>query len=132
MISAVSFIYHLWSDFKKENTARLFASLFPAALKLKLEGNYYLLTNYTYLKDYYQLEQETSLFTMLQLSLQKIIKLGRHWFWHADIYFQQTIGNAPVNVPTIFTRNRIGYEGKLGFKNLEIAFGAEVKYSYSI
>lgn len=116
------------ADFKKENTVRLFASLFPAALKLKIEGNYYLLTNYTYLTSYYELQQESSLFTMLQLSLQKTIKLGKHWFWHSDVYFQQTIGNAPVNVPTIFTRNRIGYEGSLGYKNLDIAFGLDTRY----
>lgn len=117
------------ADFKKENTARLFASLFPAALKLKLEANYYAVTNYTYITDFYHLQQETSLFTVLQISAQKIFRIGRRWFWHADVYFQQPIGNAPVNLPLIFTRNRIGYEGKLGFKNLDIAFGAEVKYA---
>lgn len=115
-------------DYKKENTTHLFASLFQPALKLRLSGHYYLLTNYTYITDFYKLQQESTLFNMLQLALQKTIKLGKSWYWHADIYYQQVIGNAPVNVPAIFTRNRIGYEGKLGFKNLEIAFGAEVRY----
>ncbi len=67
----------------------------------------------------------------MQVGAQKTIKLGKRWNWHADIYFQKTIGNAPVNVPLIFTRNRIGYEGNLGFKNLDIAFGAEVRYHTS-
>ena len=33
-----------------------------------------------------------------------------------------------MNVPLIFTRNRIGYEGTLGFRKLNIAFGLEIKY----
>ena len=56
------------------------------------------------------------------------MKLGKHWNWHAEIYFQQAVGNAPVNVPLIFTRNRIAYEGNLGLKNLDIAFGTEIRY----
>ena len=113
--------------FKKENTTHLFASLLQPALRLNLSGHYYLLTNYSYITKYYQLEQ-SGVFNFLQIALQKTIKLGKRWNWHADIYFQQTIGNAPVNVPLIFTRNRIGYEGNLGFKNLDIAFGAEARY----
>ena len=116
------------TDFKKENTTRLYASLWQPALRLKMSGNYYLMTNYSYLTNFYQLNQESSLFNVLQLALQKTFKLGKRWFWHADLYYQQVIGNAPVNVPALFTRNRIGYEGSLGFKNLDIAMGAEVKY----
>jgi hypothetical protein len=33
-----------------------------------------------------------------------------------------------VHVPLLYTRNRIAYEGNLGFKNLDIAMGAEVRY----
>ena len=44
------------SDFKKENTTHLFASLWQPALRLKLSGHYYLLTNYAYLSDYYHLQ----------------------------------------------------------------------------
>jgi len=31
----------------------------------------------------------------------------------------------------VYTRNRIGYEGKLGYKNLNTAFGLEVRYHTS-
>ena len=116
------------SDFKKENTTRLYASLWQPALRLNMSGNYYLMTNYTYLTDFYQLKQESSLFNIFQLAVQKTFKIGKRWLWHADLYYQQVIGSAPVNVPAFFTRNRIGYEGNLGFKNLNIAMGAEVKY----
>ena len=115
-------------NFKKENTTHLFASLLQPSLNLKLSGHYYLITNYTYLSDFYKLEQEGTLFNFLQIAVQKSIRLGRRWWWHADVYLQRKIGNAPVNTPLIFTRNRIGYEGNLGFKNLDIAFGSEIRY----
>jgi hypothetical protein len=116
------------TDFKKENTTHLFASLYQSSLKLRLTGHYYLLTNYAYLQKYYQLDQSNSLFNVLRISVEKTIRLGKHWNWHADIYFQQALGNGPVNLPLIFTRNRIAYEGNLGFKNLNIAFGLESRY----
>lgn len=115
-------------NLKKENIVHLSAALYQPLLKLKLSGHYYLLTNYTYLRNWYELAQEGTVFNTLQIAVQKTIDLGKNWKWHADVYFQQVIGNAPVNLPAVFTRNRIGYEGKLGFPNLNIAFGAEIKY----
>jgi len=115
-------------DFKKENTTHLFASLYQAALKLRLSGHYYLLTNYTYIKDYYKLNQFGSIFNVLRITAEKTIKLGKRWKWYADIYFQQAVGNAPVNLPLVFTRNRIAYEGNLGFKNLDMTLGLEMRY----
>jgi hypothetical protein len=65
---------------------------------------------------------------VLRVDVQKTFRLGKSWYWHADVYVQRKIGNAPVNLPLIFTRNRLGYEGNLGFKNLDIAFGMEARY----
>jgi len=118
-------------DFKKENNTHLFASYFLPSFKFRLTGHYYLATNYTYLTDYYQLQQESALFNVLQIAAEKTIKLGKRWNWHAEVYFQQAVGNAPIHVPVIYTRNRIAYEGNLGFKNLHIAMGAEVRYRSS-
>lgn len=116
------------AELKKENNTRLLISYFLPALQLRLTGNYFLLTNYTYLRNYYEVQQESSLFNLLMVGVEKTIKLGRRWNWHAEIWLQQKIGDAPVNVPPLYTRNRIGYEGNLGFKNLAIAFGAEIRY----
>jgi Putative porin len=115
-------------NFKKENNTHLQASYFLPSFKFKLSGHYYLATSYTYITKYYELKQEASLFNVLQIAAEKTIKLAKRWNWHADIYFQQVIGNAHVNLPTIYTRNRIAYEGNLGFKNLDIAMGVELKY----
>jgi Putative porin len=115
-------------NFKKENNTHLFASYYLPWFKFRLTGHYYLLTNYSYITHYNELQQENTLFNVLQIALEKTIKLGKRWNWHTETYFQQVIGNAPVNVPTIFTRNRIAYEGNLGFKNLDIALGLEFRY----
>jgi hypothetical protein len=122
------YLHHTIETFKKENNTHLYVSYMLPSFKLRLAGHYYLLTNYSYISKYYQLKQESSLFNVLQIDLQKTVKLGKHWNWHAEFYFQQVVGNAPVHVPAIYSRNRIGYEGNLGFKNLDIAFGAEVRY----
>ncbi len=115
-------------DFKKENNTHLFASYFLPSFKFRLTGHYYLATNYTYLTNYYQLKQENTLFNVLQIAVEKTIKIGKRWNWHAEVYFQQVVGSAPVNMPVIYTRNRFAYEGNLGFKNLDIAFGIEARY----
>ena len=118
-------------DFKKENNTHLFASYFLPSFKFRLTGHYYLATNYTYVKDYYQLQQESTLFNMLQIAVEKTIKIGKRWNWHTEIYFQQAVGNAPIHVPVIYARNRIAYEGNFGFKSLDIAIGAEIRYRSS-
>lgn len=115
-------------NLKKENNTHLFASYFLPNFRFRLTGHYYLITNYTYYRAFYKVQQENTLFNLLQIALHKTIKFGKRWNWHADIYFQQKIGDAPVNMPAFFTRNRIGYEGNLGFKNLDIAMGTEIRY----
>jgi hypothetical protein len=115
-------------DFKKENTTHFFASLTQPRSRMNVSGHYYLLTNYTYIQNYYELSQETSLFNVLQISAERSFKLGKKFAWHSEIYFQQVIGNAPVNLPLIFTRNRFAYEGPTGFKNLNISTGIEFRF----
>jgi hypothetical protein len=86
------------------------------------------MTNYSYVTNFYELQQFGALFNVLRITAQKTFRIGKSWNWHADIYFQQAIGDAPVNLPLIFTRHRLAYEGTLGFKNLNIAFGLEGRY----
>jgi hypothetical protein len=44
------------------------------------------------------------------------------------VVLQQTAGSTPVHVPLIISYNQLGYEGKLGFPNLVIKFGLEIRY----
>ncbi|HEY4149235.1 MAG TPA: putative porin [Chitinophagaceae bacterium] len=116
-------------NYKKENTLRLFAVLDQPEHKLRLSGSYYLVTNYTYFKDYYHTDQAAGVFNLLQVTANKETRLRKHLLWISEITLQQKAGNAPVNVPLLFTRQRIGYEGTLGFPNLRMSTGLEFKYN---
>jgi len=117
------------NSFNKENILKFFGNVDVPFLKMKLSGAYFLATNFTYFNGYYHPEQASSPFNLLQVSADKDFKLTRHLIWHAQVALQQRIGDGPVNVPLFYTRNRIGYEGNLGFKNLVLNTGLEIKYN---
>src|SRR5262249_41577369 len=86
-------------------------------------------SNYTYFSDYYHTDQASGVFNLLQVSAEKTFKLTRHLRWVAELTLQQKAGNAPINVPLVYTRHRIGYEGSLGFPSLKLSTGLEIKYN---
>ena len=128
--SAFNYMKAATPDLKKENITHLYATIFQPLLKLGLSGNYYLMTNYTYYTDFDKINQYNSLFNVLQIGLNKVFETGRtkQWKWRTEVYFQQVVGGAPLHIPTFYTRNRLGYEGKLGYPKLNLAAGFEVKY----
>jgi hypothetical protein len=131
-----SFIYDARSNFhldkggsfSKENTVHFFGRIMNDRLRVNLGADYYLISNYLYVSDYFRLRQENALFNVLRLSAQKTFRLLKHINWHAEVYLQQKTGNVDVNMPLLFTRNRIAYEGNFGFPNLNFAGGFEVRY----
>ncbi len=123
-----SFGFGVPGFFKKENVIHLFGSIDQPILKLKLTGDYYLLNDYPYFQDYYKAAQEPNPFNILRISADKIVNVGRHWVLRANLVLQQRAGNSPVNIPFFVTHDQFGYEGKLGYKNLLIAFGVELRY----
>lgn len=123
-----SFSYQTPADLSKENTTHIFASLDQPQHQLRLSGSYYLVSNYTYFTNYDEAQQQSTLFNILQISAEKVFILHKHWKWRASVVFQQKAGPAPVNIPAILTRNQFGYEGNLGFRNLDLAFGLEARY----
>jgi hypothetical protein len=127
--SISSFYLDTSQNFKKENNTDIFGSIDVPRIGLKLTGTYSLLSNYTYYKSFSQPDQYSTLFNVLQLTAQKQFNIGhKGWNWRTWVILQKISGNAPVNLPLILTRNQIGYDGKLGFKNLLISFGLEFRY----
>src|SRR5450755_1420985 len=114
--------------FNKENVVHLFGSIDQPKLGLTLSGNYYLLTNYPYFKNYYIAAQDVSPFNVLIVSADKRLALTRHLIVRVLAVLHKEAGNSPVNIPVFVTHGQIGYEGKLGFRNLVIAFGLEFRY----
>jgi hypothetical protein len=64
----------------------------------------------------------------LRLNAYKTFRLGKHFNLHTELYVQQKAGAADVNFPLLFNRNRLMYEGTLGFRNLKMALGIETRY----
>ncbi len=114
-------------NYKKENIARLFANVEIPQQNLRLTGNYYLVNNYVYFDSFFTSKQEATLFNVLDIGLEKKIRLNRRFNWYTEIHLQQTTGNAPVHIPFIYTRNRIAFEGNF-YKNLFLSTGLEFRY----
>jgi hypothetical protein len=116
------------TNFNKENLTNIFGELDQPRRNLTLTGSYYLISNYTYFTDYNKPRQATALFNLLQVGAEKEFKLSRRLRWYAELVFQQKTGNAPVNVPLFYTRNRFELASNLGFKNLDFHLGTELRY----
>jgi hypothetical protein len=112
---------------KKENTTRFSGKIDNADLNLSVAGEYNLISNYTFFKDFFTPQQEATLFNLLHLSAEKKFKLRGRWNLYSEIHLQQTSADAPVNVPFIYMQNRLSFEANL-YKNLFLATGVEVRY----
>ena len=123
-----SFGFGVNQNFNKENVIHLFGSYDQPKLALTLTGNYYLMNNYPYFSGYYTPAQETNPFNVLIVSADKRIDITRHLILRASVYLQKVAGGSPVHIPLFVTQDQIGYEGKLGFKNLVLATGLEIRY----
>ena len=87
------------------------------------------MSNYSYFQDYYKdIASASALFNLLQISIRKQFSLARHLNWRTNTVIQQVAGSSPVHVPLIVSTNQIGYDGTLGFRNLVISFGTEIRY----
>lgn len=111
----------------KENVVQLQLASANKYLKYNLEVNYFLYTNYTYFRSYTESAQFTTPFNLLQIIGHKQIDFGSFSFL-GDGAFQQIAGDAPLQLPTIWARVRLGYNARL-FKNLNLFTGLEGKYN---
>lgn len=115
-------------SYKKENITKIFATINVPPASLQLGGEYYLISNYTYFKDFYNSDQYSSIFNVLHVYAQKKIKVAKHLSWYLDGHFQQVAGNAPIHLPLVLARTRFAFEGNF-FKNLFLSTGIEARYN---
>lgn len=114
-------------NFNKENSTHVWASYYNPKQKIRLSGNYYLLSNYLYFDSFFTARQEATLFNILHLSAEKQFKLNKRLNLFAELHVQQSTANAPVNLPFISTRLRFSYDANL-FTNLFFSTGLEIRY----
>lgn len=115
------------NDLKKINMTQLGFKADNAHLKYSLQVNYFILTNYTYFKNFSESAQDNSVFNLWQILLNKQFTVN-HFNWYLNLALQQTIGNSPLHVPHLWTRDRFTYENTL-FKNLILCTGIEAVYN---
>ena len=118
------------SSYAKENTTHLFAIYDNDKAGFKLSGDYYLVNNYAYSDNFFNLRQDASLFNVLHVYAEKKIRLTSHWNYYIEVHLQQATGNAPINIPQFITRQRIAYEGNF-YTNLYLSTGIEARYTSS-
>lgn len=124
--SRSSFFVQSGLSLNKENWIVLSSDLYIPRLKTHLLANYYIVSNYTYWDDYYNARQQATIQNVLHVGGEKTFRLSRRWNWYAELHFQKATGS-DINLPLIYTRNRIVYEGQF-YKNLILAVGIEARY----
>jgi hypothetical protein len=115
------------TNYNKQNLVRLFGKYESPAQRLSLSGSYYLVSNYLYFDSFFTARQASTVFNVLQISLTKQFRLSRNWNWYTEVHAQPLTGQPPVNLPLIFTRNRVAFEGTF-YKNLQLSTGLELTY----
>lgn len=115
------------TNYAKQNITRLFGKYENPKQRLTLSGNYYLVSNYLYFDSFFTARQEATVFNVLQFTLAKQFRLSRYWNWYTEVHLQPLSGQAPVNLPLLFTRNRVAFEGTF-YKNLQMSTGIEMVY----
>ncbi len=115
-------------SFSKENIIKFFALYENPQSGWKLGGEYFAVNNFMYYDSFFSAKQEATLFNVLHLNAEKKIKLTKYWNWYAEVHIQQTTGQPPLNLPFLYTRNRIAFEGNFA-TNLFLSTGFEIKYN---
>ena len=92
-----------------------------------MSADYYLVSNYSYFDNFFNVAQYAPLFNVLHVAGKKKFRLTKTLNFYSEVHLQQKTGAPPVNIPLIFTSNRISLEGVYA-KNMLYALGVEVRY----
>jgi len=122
-----SFFINNRTNFNKENITKIWANYYNKDGNFKLSGSYYLLSNYLYFNNFFSVQQEAKLFNLIHVAFEKKFRLSKRLNLYSEFHFQQATANAPINIPTFFTKQRIAFEGNF-YTNLFLSTGLEFRY----
>lgn len=122
-----SFFINNRTNFNKENITKIWANYYNKDGNFKLCGSYYLLSNYLYFNNFFSVQQEAKLFNVIHVAFEKKFRLSKRLNLYSEFHFQQATANAPINIPTFFTKQRIAFEGNF-YTNLFLSTGLEFRY----
>jgi len=113
------------NSLKKENVTVIGGEIKGPIVNIGFKN--FVLSNYTYFKNYFESAQSASLINLAQLSISKKIKFTKNLAWYVDANFQYIDGASPIHVPFFYSRQRVAFEG-LFYKNLNLCTGLEARY----
>ncbi len=116
--------------YNKESVTQAYASISSPKLRFSISARNYLIANYIYINQQQSFAQYSSPFSISQLSVRKIFKVGMV-FLDNELAYQQATGDAPVNIPVLLGRHQLGIETDLFKTSLKIATGIEIRYHTS-
>ncbi len=114
-------------NLRKENSSRIYGAYTNDAKGFSLSADYYLVSNFSYFDSFFHAAQYAPLFNLLHIAGKKKFRLTKALNFYSEIHLQQKTGSPPVNVPLIFTSNRVSLEGVYA-RNMLYALGVEVRY----
>jgi len=115
------------NDFNKESTTSLFATLDNEQYHLSAGVRNYLISNYLYFNEQQLPAQFGSAFSISQIWLRKLFRVGIVTLDN-ELMFQQSTNDAPVNIPQLLGRHQLAIETHIFKKKLQISTGIEVRY----
>ena len=115
-------------NFNSESVSTLYATLDITGIRLSGGVRSYVINNYIYMNENELPAQYTVPFTLPQVWVRKVFKLG-NFLIDNELAYQKATDNIPINAPTIMGRHQFSFEKAL-FKNaIKIATGIEVRYN---
>ena len=120
-----SFHFGATNNYKKENITSFGGKAINPFVQLSFTN--YIITNYTFFRNYYQTDQYNKIINLVQIAALKKLRLAKHINLYSEATVQKTDNNAPIRIPLVFTRNRLAFEGNF-YRNLMISTGLEIRY----
>ncbi len=117
-------------SFSREGISTVYATIESPRFRLSGGARAHVVSNYIYLAENGLPAQYTVPFTIPQVWLRKVFRVGS-FYLDNELVYQVVSDNTPVNVPQVMGRNQFSFEKAL-FKNaLKIATGVECRYNTS-
>jgi hypothetical protein len=120
-------VFHVTHTFDKTSTTQLWANVAIEKLKLEVGVKNNLIANYLYYNSNQEIQQESGALSVLQVYGRKAFHFSIFTLDN-EIAWQQPTANAPVNLPALLLRHKLGIETALFRKALYVSTGLEVKY----
>lgn len=114
--------------FNKQSVTSLYAALESPLIRLSGGIRDYVIGNYIYINENETAGQYNVPFTITQIWVRKVFKVG-NFYLDNELVYQQVPANAPLNVPALMGRHQLSHERDLFNHKLKTAIGIEVRYN---